>query len=61
VLSGGHSAFMDNRVEEQKVAAGFSLRLHRLEACASKDFSGAGWGLEGKIKKKPRRLKHRGW
>jgi hypothetical protein len=60
VLSGGHFALRRKRVEEQQVAANFNLRLHRLEACATKDFSPAGWGLAGKNQKKPRRLKHRG-
>jgi hypothetical protein len=38
-VSGRDFAFSDKRGTWQNVAAGFSLRLHRLKACATKQFS----------------------
>jgi hypothetical protein len=52
MLSGGHFAFMVKRQRNK----GQPQAL----AWATEDCSPAGWGLEGKIQKKPRRLKHRG-
>jgi hypothetical protein len=38
-VSGRDFAFSDKRVPWHNVAAGFSLRLHRLKACATKEIS----------------------
>jgi hypothetical protein len=37
-VSGSDFAISVKRLHSQNVAAGFSLRLHRLEACATKNF-----------------------